>query len=224
MLKVTKGLVLDTRPQTAEPLATTLNDFSRFGNDGTFFADGKPDWVQLPSDLWVMDFNGIDAFVSCGSDNSLDFGLGAWSVEVWVKTPNVSALRTVISRGYYSEVGGWTFIIWTEGDNLFLWANGLSLWAAFTVDDDVWHHIVLAHDGTTTHMYVDGVTRGNTNQWADYIFTIAKDLLIGVSDEGGAKLRYHNGQIALPRIYKYSLSAGRVYSHFVVEGRRWFGL
>jgi len=85
----TKGCVLDVARQRggAMPGVVTLVDHSRYRNDG---AMTDVTWTQLPSGLWVLDFNGTSSIVDYGNTHT-----NIKSALLWIY-PNDNTSRSII--------------------------------------------------------------------------------------------------------------------------------
>lgn len=70
--------------------ALSLVDRSRWGNNGTF---SNVTWVQLPTGVWVMNFNGADSYVEIADSPTMRMA-GGGTIEVW------AYLRTAGEGGY----------------------------------------------------------------------------------------------------------------------------
>lgn len=89
----TSGLILDVANQLGGPMpsVTTLYDHSRFKNNSSAWSGAT--WVQLPSKIWTLNFDGNDQITI---PNTLAYCLNGYQAAtclVWVK-------RTVIGVGH----------------------------------------------------------------------------------------------------------------------------
>lgn len=96
LVSKTSRLVLDTahQPGLVEPSSVTLTDYSRFKNNG---AMANVTWVQLPSGLWVMSFNGVNSEVNCGDGASLKI-IRAITLEAWAIYSTAKDFNPIISK------------------------------------------------------------------------------------------------------------------------------
>jgi hypothetical protein len=216
MRQVSQKLFYPRISANSEPHATILHDASRWGYNGTFYADGKPDWVQLPTGLWVMDFNGTDSYVNLGT--SADQNLFSFTLMAWVCPDVVASWRRIIN-----DQSGW-FEIRIANNSAFqieIW-NGSS-WGAlgggpvFSVNS--WAFCVATYDFSTTtaNLYY------NTSLTATSSTLSASrrngTLYIG----GGQASEYFDGKIALPKIYRYVMSQPK-FEEIYEKERGWFGV
>ncbi len=166
-----------------EGTGETTEDFSGRGNDGKLVKEAE--WSEGKFGKGIS-FDGIDDGVNCGDIDALDFGIGDFTLCVWVKAGPTSA----------GESGnGWSRILdkhFTSGFSLMRSAGGarvqfevggnatttISAGSAFDGD---WHHIAaVRHDNNRSKIYIDGkldiegnLVGGDRNN--DAAFTIGYD-------------------------------------------------
>lgn len=143
------------------------------GNDGTLTYGGSgtqtPQWTSGKFG-GALDFDGVGAFVDCGSDVSLQ--PATVTVSAWIKVP---------AYGYYGQIAGLAtdtgfsesgyslladdYWISEAGDSLSMWVSGgpgesdgsyIANTAVPSPPTD-WVHVVGTYDGTQTIVYVNGV-------------------------------------------------------------------
>ncbi len=98
-------------PGQDDAFSSTIRDRSGKGNDGAITG---ATWVQNSKGLWVLDFDGADDIVNCGSDASIDDIFdGGGAVEFWVnpRSDGEGSAAQLYSKGtwsveFSSEVGG----------------------------------------------------------------------------------------------------------------------
>ena len=157
-----------------ENTGTTTADEVDGINDGSLLAGQGggivPAWVPGKFGS-ALDFDGVSAYVDCGSDASLK--PATVSVSAWVKFDDYP---------YYGQVAGFAWDTGAEesgyslicddyyvngiGDSISAWVSGGSVvdgsyFSASAIPAvGSWHHIALTYDGTTSTIYVDGVSSG----------------------------------------------------------------
>jgi len=216
----TTGIVLDVARQLggAMPGVVTLHDHSRFGNHG---AMTDVAWVQLPTGLWVMSFNGATSYVDCGDDSSVDI-VNAITLESWVY-PTTLVDNNWLSRddnanrnySFYSNAAGDVYItMFTGGVNKYVFLAG-----ALTINN--WFHVVGTYNGAIEYLYINGISVGTPNAWVGTIDNDDVSLTIGARED--AFDREFLGYIAPVRIYNYALTAGQILKRY--EADKWkFGV
>lgn len=213
----TTGVVLSAARQRggAMPSVVTLHDHSRFGNDG---AMTNVTWVQLPSGLWVMSFNGVSSQVNCGADDSLAI-FTEITIEAWVYPTTIIGTHTICDRNYG---GNLEYKLAHLGSNLYFhhgdgaaWANPAAL-GYFTAN--VWHYMAIAC--SVSSLFYRNGELVHTSVFLSPIAWRVGTFTIGVR---GNITEYFNGYIALVRVYTYALSPGQILKHYEAE-RALFGV
>ena len=188
------------------------------GNNGTLGASAAsgsddPQWTTGKVG-GALEFDGVDDYVDCGSDASLDLSTTDFSIEVWFKTldtaeqwffresfdtGNTICFR-IMNNGLYS------YGTPTADDG---WDTGTG---ATTVTDGKWHHAILVVSrGNYARIYLDGIKD-------------VEDTSVGTADLGNVSsswigressiLHYFNGTIDEVRIYNRALSAEEIRYHY----------
>jgi hypothetical protein len=168
-----------------EGTGKVTKDASGNGNDGDLVKEAE--WVEGKFGKGIQ-FDGVDDGVNCGDIDALDFGMGDFTLCVWVKTAATSA----------GEVGnGWSRILdkhYTSGFSLMRSSGGAKVQfevggnATTTIStnpvfDDKWHHIAAVRfDDNRSRIYIDGkldiegnLVGGDRNN--DAAFTMAYDAM-----------------------------------------------
>jgi hypothetical protein len=195
--------------------------------------------VLLPQGLTAnKDITGVNAFESARNpyalnldgaswaevhDNaSLDFGTGAFTMEVWAKVKYVaqgSSINAILTLGgdawatYYCSLS-----LRSDLYALFLYSGTVNVSASQFTEGE-WAHIVGVYNETNAIVFINGVQEGSvvriaTNISNDYVKMIGKDI---------NATRYYNDQIALPRIYNRALTATEVARNYNADKSK-FGL
>jgi hypothetical protein len=207
-----KGLVLHL-PLDKESLqsATVFADKTPYENVGTSAnaAGFVPD--RMGQADRAMSFNGIDDYVDCGNDDSLDFGTGDFSLSVWIYLTGIfiNTYPAIMGKG---DTGNneWMLRIRPVGID-----NYLELYSSDRIATtqempllNVWKHCVFVRNGDDGYIYVDSIQEGYSSGIAAKNFTTTKTIRIGNAD--GSVNRYFNGSIADVRIYDRALSPEEV--------------
>jgi len=121
-----------------------------------------------------VDFDGVDDYVTCGTDASLK-PTAALSISFWMEgvgSGDDFAIRcgsSTLSNNY-----GYGFRIVSSTDYWFILGNGSassSLRISSPAPSSGWHHFLCTWDGTTQTMFIDGVSAGT----ATFATTLAYD-------------------------------------------------
>ncbi len=231
MVYKSKGLVLSGRDYTgsAEPPATILEDESREENDGAFLGAGEPDWVQLPSGLWVMNFDNANDYVTFG--NILAFErTDPFSIEVWAKPSSVS-LDTLVAKqdtagnlyiGYHFYIHNTKLKLSMADDN----GDALRVAGDTAILNNTRGHFVVTYDGSSTAagliLYVNGAAETPDVEAEALASTMVSTTPLLLGDRG-AHGTFYGGQMRPPKIWNRALPPEIVAARFQ-NGRHWFGI
>jgi len=221
------GLVADYahQPGLTEPSATQLWDYSRWKNHGTFKADGKPDWVKLPSGLWVMDFDG-DSRITAVNHASLNL-TGNITLIAWVRIDGgAGTYRPIVDKGCFSQDKA--YVLWVHIDNK-IWFKTIRdvpgiTYSNDTVTEGQCYLVIGTSKSGEQKLYINGVLQAAEGTATGLITTTTTALYFGAAV---AREYYHNGLLAPPRISSGVLGATKLGtgdgSIFKAE-RWWFGV
>ena len=145
-------------------------------------------------------FDGIDDYVDCGNDSSLNFGTGNFSVGFWIKTLDYDC--EVISKSDPTETE-WFFQIQEPSGRINFQIVDMAAPAEVVthgvavVNNNAWHHIVGIRAGSTFRSYVDGDFDDEADEPLIGNLDTNDNLTIGFSKIQGG---YFNGTIDEVRI------------------------
>lgn len=167
---------------TAGNGTTTLNDLVGSNNGTLTSMDPATDWVSDidAGGVRSLDFDGVNDRVECGTTAG-NFGSGDWSISIWVKPPNSSICKSIVSKRlnanpftqwqiFHGHLDASSNPVPSKSISLFIY-NGV----AFTspnlqhyrttsdVIDGNWMHVVVVRKADTTpKIYTNGVDRALT--------------------------------------------------------------
>lgn len=214
-------------------LASAINDpiahwkFDDGAGTTAFDSAGSNDGTLVNGPIWTggindgaLDFDGVDDYVDCGQDSSLDI-TGPITVSCWVKTDQTVIAKLVAKwdaslsdgdpkqRAYVLglnvyRVGEASFHLSSDG----LTYSGFSA-SSSLVNNAKWHHLTGVYDGSNISIYVNGILE-DSNLYSDGIFSAPdENVYIGTEDEGVYAAMF-DGAIDDVRIYDRALSASEV--------------
>ena len=112
-------------------------------------------------------FDGVDDSILVNHSNSLNFGTGDFSIELWFKSAELIESSASIIR---KKNGSRYFeIIPSSGNNgfpVFIFGNGPTVYHAYgdaQIDNDQWNHLTAVKSGNFIKLYVNGVVSDSTN-------------------------------------------------------------
>ena len=182
-----------------------LHDRSGTGNHATIHG---AKWVPN-GEGYALDFDGIDDFVDCGDDASLNL-LGKLSLEAWAWIePQVKRGEPgIIGKAYES------FGITQYGGMVHTYISGGPNNIRSCVPQCSWHHLASTYDGKVLRLYTDGQLAN------EHTFALAvqpgKHFWMGRSD---GELKYtqdshFRGRITEVRVYNRVLTHDEILNHF----------
>jgi len=208
-----------TAEEVAKHAGIYVHDYSGKGNYGVWHNLSQiGQWNSSGGRFGsAFDFDGVDDYINCSNDASLNFGTSDFTIEVWYKPntlpdyPNNPDLLTK----YQSSTG---YALTTVTDRtLLLFTSSNYLYSTSVLSVGEWAHIVYVKSGTTIFkVYINGVDRSGSKAGstpAD-IGSPSVDLRIG---KGQYYRRSPNGTIDSVRIYNHSLTAQEI------RARYWLG-
>jgi len=187
------------------------HDTSGEGNDGTLYDgnttndDGNtpPQWIDGKFGK-ALEFDGVDDYVDCGNDESLNI-TSAITISIWVYyKENPNKWPAFVSK--YSSYKG--YLLWQRANLRIAFGvwdeNGTSHCAGEITLTEGWHHLVGVYDPSlpsdNVKLYVDGKQTGVTSDFTGKISVSPNPLYIGHVEH-----QYFNGTIDEVHIYNRAL-------------------
>jgi hypothetical protein len=216
---VTDGLVLNLdaiNPNSYPQSGTIWYDTSGNNNSGTLTngTSWTPNGAQTS-----FSFDGVDDYVNCGTNSSLNFGTGSATIGAWFKTSgNIGALCTK------RQGSGFQLYVYSER----LYADGAGtptgVYSTAKVNTNVWKYGVVVYDriGSLIRLYVNGTADGTTDLGGTTLTDVGS-CNIGRATLGGTPRDYFNGTISQVSIYNRALTSQEVLQNYNALKSR-FGL
>ena len=169
-------------------------------------------------------FDGVNDYVSGGSDDGYALGTGAFTVETWVKfsaLPATNAISgisgTAIAINVADNISWWIGIQNVSGTNYLQFgrhATSNYFRTPFSPSLNTWYHLVSIRDSSgNVYLFIDGNSQSVTvsGTWSSIDFSRTGPFYVGLI----ATPFYLNGSISNLRIYKgKALSAAEVKQNF----------
>jgi len=220
-----------------EGSGSIADDASGNGNVGTLLPAGsEPVWTSGRFGKGLQ-FDGADDYVDAGNNNTLDFGIGSFTISAWVKRGCVSCGMNAIAgrfstSGYYVIFQDDNKIMFTTSANFVCPPGQLCiqvdaadrLISINTVTDTAWHFIAVTRTvytqwNSTKKIYIDGLPAlpyglglSEDGRRPENVGASA-DFWMGNSDtEFGSA--YFNGIIDNVQIYNRSLSSAEILAQY----------
>ena len=118
-----KGLVGHSTMAQDSLKGSLLADKTPYENDGTIYgATFATDRKGKANS--AMSFDGVNDYIDCGNDESLDFGTSDFTIYLWAKKyENIfKQYQVLLSKGTYKNYGEWHFEKYS-GYSSFYWPN-----------------------------------------------------------------------------------------------------
>ena len=139
---------------------------------------------QLDNDYY-MEFNGVDDYIDCGNDSSLQFA-GSFSISVWAKLSD-SGNNALVSKDSHIGQGNGYHVDFRSGSEVHAWAyKAVDKLTATGLATGIWYHIVFVFESTggangNQYLYIDGSEDSN-NSITSFVASTTTDLRIGTSE------------------------------------------
>jgi len=135
----------------------TLYDYSGKGNHGNI---NGAKWTDKEQAGWALDFDGVDDYVDCGNDASLD-NFTALTLTAWVNGQQQTNLVWFSGGTYSNEIilhfqGAGFYLVASDGT-----ASGYLDWDSNPPLNE-WVHLAATWDGSTMKLYQNGVPQATT--------------------------------------------------------------
>jgi len=197
------------------------NWYSVVGNNGTLI--NSPIYTIGGVASGSFGFNGSNQYVVFPNNTALDNQ--SFSVEVWVKTNNITQNGFFFEKGHvntqyslFQDISG--FIIFRTISSGI--ENSVKIASSY-LSTTVWKHVVGAYTSGNKNLYVNGVNVANDTP-SGTIDTNAGGMSIGVfGGYDGGRGYYYNGNLSVCRVYNRALSLNEITSSYSGSKAR-FGL
>ena len=186
-----------------ELTGTLVSDSSGNGYDGVTL--GSPEWDpgQVAGGLT---FDGVDDGVTVAAAPLLD-SPSVLTLAAWVQHGASGTFRSILDKRDQATDGYDLYL--TDTSRAFLRVNQHTLAGNTVVADGAWHHVVGIFDGTSLHLYVDGVLDASKTIGATTLDTTAPLRLGEHFSSNNFRLA---GTLDEVRIYDRALDAAAVQS------------
>ena len=207
-----------------EGAGTMAYDSSDNSNDGSLGAgtfSNMPKWTtdsppfQGGAGGGSLKFDGVNDYVSCGNDSSLDI-TDAITVEAWVKP----RIQIIPMADTYPIIAGkdnvWFFFGNGDTGNVYFKTYSSTDVVHYSYTDSIletdWYHIVGIFDGSSQKFYLNGNIQTGSSAWSGSLKSVeATNVTIG---DNVATSDSWDGLIDNVRIYNRALSAEEVRYHY----------
>ena len=194
-----------------EGTGASITDCSGFGNTGAIYGAS---WLNIGTDNYSLDFDGVFNYVDCGRAPSLSNLTGPVTTIAWI-CPWANQL--------FSEPG-----IWGRGTDVFqttLYSNNTLYWyitgnndtqygTNTSISSRTWSQIATTYDGSALKIYVDGVQQGTPTSYTGSIDSSTNKLYIGCRVSTGTPECFFKGLIDEVKVYNYAMSSTEIANQY----------
>ncbi|MDG2193809.1 MAG: fibrinogen-like YCDxxxxGGGW domain-containing protein [Polaribacter sp.] len=164
----------------------------------------------------ALDFDGTNDYVG-GIGNNLDFGgTSPFTIEVWVKVGDLTAVSTIVSRFNGAVAGDYHLGILANNTVTFL--REVAPWqltTSTTIAEDTWTHIAAVYDGTNQIIYINGVVEAT--QSSGSITTSNLNFNIGVNLSNSSFTDHFEGSMDELRIWDDARTQAEIQANMNTE-------
>jgi hypothetical protein len=154
-------------------------------------------------------FDGSGDYLTIASSTDFDFGTGAFTVEMWIRTTQATANATLLTREWGGSpfTGGFTLQLNGATNRLNVYCADYNTGAPMLTasvgghTDGNWHHVAWCRSGNDHRLFLDGISVASVTSSVS-LATVTKNLTIGNDLTFGAGARAFNGYIDDLRITK----------------------
>jgi autotransporter-associated beta strand protein len=194
----------------------TATDVSGNSNDGSYVnitsginnAAGPSAFITNS-----INFDGTATSVDLSPAASLTSLSGAATLEVWVQPADSTSFGDIIAKGYDSSTYQESYIRVDGPYGAFYDMNLGNSQITGGQQTTNWTHVVLANDGTTTSLYINGVLIQSKSDSVGAI-SFSDPWAIGNGTSAGNS-RHFKGNISQVAIYSQGLTAAQVLNHYI---------
>ena len=195
-----------------EGSGSTILDDSTFGNDGTL--SGDPTWVSGQHGL-ALALDGSGDYATVPDAASLDL-TDAITIAAWVR-PGQLGTQYLVKKATKGGIDGFELSLSSSGKAFFRLnqkASGntyrIDTTTDYPTDGNTWMHLAATYDGSTMHLYVDGVEDPTSLiVGPSAIATNALALAIGAQPDGDAASLFQ-GALDDVHLYGRALSPAEI--------------
>lgn len=206
------GMNFNNNPATGDT-TTNVSDFSIYNNFGTKKGVGEPAWNTSGKYGSALTFDGVDDYVDCGNDSSLNI-VDDITIEMWIYPRSTLTWQQILGKGQAPLPKDVNYDIWQTSTNKIRFSWGGDGVSSDSLDSAIitmnqWHHIVATlANGNFTTIYLDGQLSTSKTTFIAAV-AVTQNL-----DIGGFTSWYFNGTIDEVCIYNRALTPDEVLMHY----------
>ncbi len=165
---------------------------------GTYGTNG----FYLPFNLqntssYAGSFNGSSQYLTLNGQSAFTLGNNSFTIETWIY-PTSASQTSIIYDGRPSGTQGIYPALYLNAGAISYFVNNANLINGTSPSINQWHHVAVVRNGTTTTLYLDGVSQGSATDTNNYLSGGTGRPAIGVS--GVIPANYFNGLLSNLRV------------------------
>ena len=193
-------------------------------NDGIYINNPTPVNAVVDDGLF---FDGVNDFVEVADNDALDFGIGDFSLSIWIKTTDVTGTDVILDKRVEQSGAVQGYVLYNFGGNLgFQLADGdgfTNYISDVSIADGDWHFVTVTVDRDSTNggkWYVDGELVDSFNPTGRQgSLSNSNSLTLGRRSDSSSP-GYFNGSLDEVKLFDSALSSTEVqniYSQDILE-------
>jgi hypothetical protein len=189
--------------------ALTPNSFGTFNSYGvwqpiTYGGSYGTNGFYLPFNAgttsYVGGFNGSSQYLYLGGQSNFAFGSNNFTIEFWVNANTYAGTPLLYDgRGSGTTGGAYpTIYIDSAAGSIVYYTNGgVQITSPTTIAVNTWNHIAVVRSGTTTTLYLNGISQGTYSDSQSYLNGASRPL---IANNGYNVSNYLNGYMSNLRV------------------------
>lgn len=170
-------------------------------NTATAFGNAQISTAQSKFGGSAGDFDGAGDYISFPNNDKFNFGLGDYTIELWINPAAIGSIMTLFSR-YQTWSAAVEFYchITAAGKIQYRAGNGvpISVTSVNSVVANTWTHVAITCNSGVTRLFLDGVLEASTSVTA----SLSSNQPLGIAYELTGGVYYYSGFIDDMRITK----------------------
>jgi hypothetical protein len=187
----------------------TPNSFGTFNSYGvwqpiTYGGSYGTNGFYLPftgSSSYAGSFNGSSQYLNLGGQSNFAYGTGDFTIEFWINATSYSGTPLIYDGRPTSSQGAYpTIYIDSTGVPVYYTNSAGRIISPTAITTNTWNHIAVVRSGTTTTLYLNGVSQGTYSDTTDYLNGTNRPTIAAAGFGGATNLL--NGYLSNFRLVK----------------------
>ena len=208
-----EGTKLENKSQGPSLLSGRSKAYAPEKMDGTI---ESATWIRNGG-RWIgkntLEFDGIDDYVDCGSDASLNFGTEDFTLEAWITCSAIDNYNRILTKWNGNVAGekGYIFSLVSGKLKTYIGSGAPVVESAQTLSTEIWYHVVVVRSGDNAYQYINGQQDGSCS--GIVANNASSSQVLGISLVPTDNYPF-DGSIGEVAIYDRALSASEIKGHY----------